>query len=412
MLFGKIFSITTHKSVRAIIFAACFLMTVAHATSVEELFQRPGVIGDSLSQGFYGVGVQKKTQDWAYPVLVAKQVGAELKYNTLSGPSFNIEDVVKQQCSPGCVAKGLKGVLIAKVHLPSHAGVSGADYTTALKMSGKCADIERAPICLPPDDFHRLALGGAGTQVQIMEKLKPTFLFGSIAANHVLCAAIQTSVNCLDMQRFKRDFAEVMRRMKAMGSLRGGVLFTVPNVTSIPLLEFYRDPLGRKAYTGYKLRMNNIITSPNQILDVDEIKVIKKFTVEMNEAIRQEGGAAGFAVADLETVFDNIQVGGRQITSLNGKKSVIAYAHWPMPGRAGLFALDGVHPNMLGHSVIANEIIRAINYRYRLEIKPISEYLAWENDSLNQEPIDVQRMKNPILVAEIMQSLSRLYFAR
>ena len=49
------------------------------AQTQSELFLRPGVIGDSLSQGFFGVTVEKKTQEWAYPVLVVKQAEVELR---------------------------------------------------------------------------------------------------------------------------------------------------------------------------------------------------------------------------------------------------------------------------------------------------------------------------------------------
>ena len=61
------------KSIKLLIIALslCTASLSAQVT-VQQLFQKPGVIGDSLSQGFYGVTVEKKTQDWAYPVLVSK----------------------------------------------------------------------------------------------------------------------------------------------------------------------------------------------------------------------------------------------------------------------------------------------------------------------------------------------------
>ncbi|HMV80253.1 MAG TPA: hypothetical protein PKA14_20135, partial [Leptospiraceae bacterium] len=52
--------------------------------------------------------------------------------------------------------------------------------------------------------------------------------------------------------------------------------------------------------------------------------------------------------------------------------------------------LDGVHPNMYGHSVMANELIKAINAKYKLSIPQVSEYNAWYNDSLNRNPVDLK----------------------
>ena len=91
-----------------IVLSLCSVSLSAQVT-VQQLFQKPGVIGDSLSQGFYGVTVEKKTQDWAYPVLVSKQAGSNVSYNTLAGPYANLEDILKLNCGPICLASGIIG---------------------------------------------------------------------------------------------------------------------------------------------------------------------------------------------------------------------------------------------------------------------------------------------------------------
>ncbi|MCB1179758.1 MAG: hypothetical protein KDK36_19430, partial [Leptospiraceae bacterium] len=213
------------------LFSTLFLLLsgVVSAQTQKELFAKPGVIGDSLSQGFYGVTVEKKSQEWAYPVLVSKQAGSSISYNVLKGPYVNLEDVLKGDCGPFCIAGSVIGGNESTVSLPSHAGITGAEYTNVLRTSGTCEDITatkwerqwywatwywytyrwvQVADCQEPDKFHQYGLRGAGTQMEVMEKVKPTFLFGTAGANHVLCTALHTSLDCLDEARFKRDVRE------------------------------------------------------------------------------------------------------------------------------------------------------------------------------------------------------------
>ncbi|EMN24340.1 hypothetical protein LEP1GSC065_1878 [Leptospira kirschneri serovar Sokoine str. RM1] len=80
------------------LFSFVFEVVSLAAQSQAELFARPGVIGDSLSQGFFGATVEEKTQGWAYPVLVSKQAGSSVSYNVLKGPWINFESVLQGDC--------------------------------------------------------------------------------------------------------------------------------------------------------------------------------------------------------------------------------------------------------------------------------------------------------------------------
>lgn len=268
-----------------------FLIVSASAISAQsqaQMFARPGVIGDSLSQGFYGATVEEKTQNWAYPVLVSKQAGSNVTYNVLKGPYINLEDVLKGDCGVFCIASSIIGGNGATVGLPTHAGITGADYTTVLQTSGQCENINattwakewywatwywytyrwvQVPDCQSPDKFHQFGLRNSGTQLQVMQSVRPTFLFGTAAANHVLCTALSTSTDCLDQTRFLNDIRSTMSKMAAIGSIKGGVLFTVPNVTAIAFLENYSDPQGRANYSGLKAFFRSSVSDPSQVLD-------------------------------------------------------------------------------------------------------------------------------------------------
>ncbi|MEM7181891.1 MAG: SGNH/GDSL hydrolase family protein [Spirochaetota bacterium] len=393
------------------------------AQSLSELFQKPGVIGDSLSQGFYGATVEKKTQDWAYPVLVTKQANSSLTYNTLKGPYLNFEDYLKDDCGVFCTAASILGGNESTVSLPSHAGITGADYTNALYTSGSCQDTRatkwerewywktwyhytyrwvKVEDCQEPDKFHQYGLRGAGTQIEIMEKVKPSFVFATVAANHVLCTALSTTLDCLDENRFLTDFRESMRRIQNIDSVKGGVLFTVPNVTSIAFLEEYTDPEGRADHSGLKAFFRGSVSGSEQVLDKAEIEKITEFTNMLNGEIKAQAAAMGFAIADAEAVFQDIKENGRMIEASNGYSPGSAGTNWPMPGKPGVFSLDGVHPNMYGHAVMANELIEAINQKYGVSIPKVSEYTAWYNDSLNRNPVNMKDYLNTSLFGQFV----------
>ncbi|MCB1193380.1 MAG: hypothetical protein H7A23_11935 [Leptospiraceae bacterium] len=405
-----------------------FLLFLASAFSVFSqsqgvMFQKPGVIGDSLSQGFFGATVEKKTQNWAYPVLVTKQAGGSISYNELKGPYVNLEDILNGDCGPICIASAIIGGNASTVSLPTHAGITGADYTNVLRTSGKCEDITATKLvrdwywktwywytyrwveaqdCQEPDKFHKYGLRNSGTQMEIMEKVKPTFLFGSVGANHVLCTALSTSLDCLDETRYKRDVREVMRRMAAIGTIKGGVIFTVPNVTSIAYLESYKDPNNRADYTGLKAFYRNSVSSPSHVLDANEVAKITNFLTMVNNELKAQAAAMNFALTDAKVLFDDIRENGRLIQSPLGYSPGFAKANWPLPNQPGLFGLDGVHPNMYGHAVMANELIDAINAKYGFNIPKINEYNAWYNDSLNRNPIDLKRFLTENIIGQFI----------
>ena len=417
----------------AAVVCASFLVAATgslQAQSLSELFRRPGVIGDSLSQGFYGATVESKTQNWAYPVLVSKQAGSNVSYNVLKGPYVNLEDVLKGDCGPFCIAGSIIGGNGSTVSLPTHAGITGADYTNALYTSGTCEDTRattwerqwywatwywytykwvEVQDCQDPDSYHELGLRSAGTQIEIMEKVQPSFVFGSVGANHVLCTALATSLDCLDTARYQRDIPEAFRRLRNIGAVRGGVVFTVPNVTAIAYVEPYNDPQGRANYSGLKAFYRTSVSSPDHVLDNNEVATITNFLTGLNNTIRAQAAANNYAVLDAKVIFDDIKQNGRLIRHSSGYSPGVARANWPLPGQPGIFGLDGVHPNRYGHAVLANELIKAINAKYRVSIPLIDEYSAWYYDTLNRSPVDLKGFLSNSIIGQIISFIINIF---
>jgi hypothetical protein len=400
------------------------------AQSIGQLFAKPGVMGDSLSQGFYGATVEKKTQDWAYPVLVSKQAGSNVTYNRLKGPYINLEDVLKGDCGVFCIASSIIGGHDGTVSTPTHAGITGADYTNALVTSGTCEDITakkwekewywrkwyhytyrwiEVADCQDPDKYHELGLRNSGTQMQVMEAVRPSFIFGSVGANHVLCTALATSLDCLDTARWKRDSAEAFRRMRNISSVKGGVVFTVPNVTAIYYLENYNDPQGRAAYSGLKAFYKSSVSGTGDVLDSSEIGTISNFVNMVNTDLKNLAAANNYALTDAKVIFDDIKQNGRVIRSSGGYSPGVAGANWPLPGKPGIFGLDGVHPNRYGHAVLANELSTSINAKYGVSIPKVDEYAAWYYDSLNRSPVDLKDFLNESILGQVISFLINIF---
>ena len=55
------------NSIKLLLVLSFCSISLSAQVTVQQLFQKPGVIGDSLSQGFYGVTVEKKNTGLGLP---------------------------------------------------------------------------------------------------------------------------------------------------------------------------------------------------------------------------------------------------------------------------------------------------------------------------------------------------------
>ena len=83
--------------------------------STESLLSRPGILGDSLSQGVYGGTVEPKTQHWAFPSRILEQMRTGVSpsfvenhheyFQNYFWQGINIEDVYNMDINNLCVAE-------------------------------------------------------------------------------------------------------------------------------------------------------------------------------------------------------------------------------------------------------------------------------------------------------------------
>jgi hypothetical protein len=420
--------------------------------NLDYLRQKPAVIGDSLSHGAFSGTVTERSQRWAYPHQVVLQMGGTpLVQNIIhSGP--NVEDTVKTilfdrygpapgpfRLDPQPLGLLEEDAVTAgeSTELPTHTGVAGFDYTNVLRTSGICLDEEHAAerregarvpeqICeqrcedadgneLPsPSVDAQLALGCSDkTPIEMMEQIEPTFVFAAAAPNHALACAVTTRIEeCLEWDRFERDAAEVFRRLRRIRSIKGGVVFGIPPLGSIPYLIEHRP--GEVCANGAKkLRAfwkEDLFLAEDEIIDCEERKLLDDFIVAVNERLGELAELNRYAYLDSITTFERLSDEGLPIRDEDGEEVCRAGTDWPRreidigpdgfefpenvgsDAGCGIFSLDGAHPSQFGHAVMANELIRGIDEYYGVDIPPLDdgELLAiWEDDDLAQDPIEM-----------------------
>jgi hypothetical protein len=441
-----------------------FRTGVALTANLDYLVSKPGLVGDSLSHGFYGGALKPQSQLWAYPHLVVAQMGGEGMSQNMVRLGPGLEDAIKtfvegeygpapepvivggeddstEQREVVGLVQGGQFVIGGRTDTPMHAGAAGMDYTNVLRTSGNCLDVtatagdpvaafpvaegdEPDPaknLCSCPSGPEpvlemQLALAcGDKTPIEIMEETRPTFVFASAAGNHFLSCAVHTKArDCIEMERFYRDSSETFRRLRRIDSIRGGIVFGVPPLALLPWLDRQdQSPAGLRAF----FKRDGEAESASEVLDADEEAFLTARIAEANEHLRALAELNGYAYVDADTTFRRIKDEGVPIVDPASGETVCR-ARTVIPTKTldrvpallghdagndagcGIFSLDGIHPNELGHAVMANEIVAGINAKYGLDVPRLSSadlFAVWQRDSLNQDPVDIKAFTHEVV---------------
>lgn len=99
------------------------------------------------------------------------------------------------------------------------------------------------------------------------------------------------------------------------------------------------------------------------VLDVEELALIKNSTDSYNTAIKNIAEASGLAFFDANAMMQKLATEGLRINGVNYSSKFVT---------GGVFSLDGVHPNQRGYAIIANAFIDAINAKYNATIPKVA----------------------------------------
>ena len=376
---------------------------------VNSLFARYVSMGNSITAGFQSNGINDSTQRLAYPVLLARQM-----HTPFYQPLLN---------KPGCAPPYTNVFIQARLS-------GGTDSTCFLREAQTPAPPYISDVAVPgatassPTNnlvpgsnsnlLTQLFLGGL-TQIGMMRKIQPTFITVWIGNNDVLGAATdQThpgdSLEVTDTATFKAEYKAMLDSIGAIGSVKGGVLIGVADVTQIPyaslgavylqlkltklaaLPSFQVSPDCAPSASGgvgdsslvpffYGLGLiaaaqANPAGGPFTLDCVADDKVITKpeflklhnSVVAFNAYISAQATARGYAFFDPNTALGLLKADTTQVAF---------FPHAPPDPRATTapfgtaFSFDGVHPSATTHKLVANTLITVINAKYGTSLTTI-----------------------------------------
>jgi lysophospholipase L1-like esterase len=344
-------------------------------------------VGDSFVAGFQNGGLSINGQRNGFASLVARQIGAFLPLPTITQPGippvFTIAPAPpfpRISATPGTPLTPLNGGNVFHFDL----AVPGATVHQVLADRPQPVD----PVNRPNDVLRDFILGvpgisvpgtvPAGSQIEQVEALHPTFVIAWFGGNDVLGAVGANSVSLITpFAQFSSDYLAAMKRIQAAGAKV--VTANVPDVTISPglvpaqaiaaqaglPLSVIGPVLGISAgdyvYLQVVPLVSQILTGQipgplplSGILKAADAATIRAALQQENDFIKSTAASLGIPMADFYATINNIAANGIVV---GGRKLGLGIL-------GGIVGLDFIHPTNTGYAVLANELIKAINGGY------------------------------------------------
>ena len=393
--------------------AACNNDQLFHNTTedpISPLFARYVSMGNSITAGFQSNGINDSTQRQAYPVLLARQMHSPFYQPLLNKPG----------CAPPYTNVFIKARLSGGTDSTCflrEAQTPPPPYINDVAVPGATASSPTNNL-VPGSGSNlltQLFLGGL-TQIGMMRKVQPTFITVWIGNNDVLGAATdQThpgdSLKVTDTVTFKAEYKAMLDSIDAIGSVKGGVLIGVADVTQIPyaslgqvylaaklkapldtIASFVVDPSCAPSSLGgvgdsslvpffyglglIQAAMANHTGGPfvlncgtdDLVITKPEFLKLHNSVLAFNAYISAQAAARGYAYFDPNVALAQLKADTTQVA---------LFPHAPPDPRATTapfgtaFSFDGVHPSAATHKLVANTLITVINAKYGTSLKPI-----------------------------------------
>jgi hypothetical protein len=206
------------------------------------MFTRYVSFGNSITAGFQGFGLSDSLQRLAYPVLLARAMGSPFYYPSLNNPGCP-PPITFIFSSPPTRLNNLPGTFCAlrsSTFPPflNNVAFPGADILEVLNTN-------YAPPQPPASatDVYKLFLLGGKTELQRAREVQPTFVTAWVGNNDVLGAILDTSANAgsaadiTDTVAFRTRFTAFMDSLDSFGTIQGGMLVGVVQVTGAPYVS-------------------------------------------------------------------------------------------------------------------------------------------------------------------------------
>jgi lysophospholipase L1-like esterase len=379
---------------------------VLGGTSVDPLFKTYVAMGNSLTAGYQSGGINDSTQMQSYAVLIARAANTDFRVPLLNRPGCPppVDNLLTHQRVRGLTA----GDCALRTPAPTPGALNNLAVPGATSLSPTGA--VPGPDTLVENALTTLILGGE-TQVQRAAEARPTFISAWIGNNDVLNASLTgilpatpgISDGVTDLSAFTTNYKNLVKALRAIPSIKGGVLIGVVNTTNVPLLfpaAALYDPTVKgafdqaagattvidpttcpptttslinfqlaaaiRAHTHPPTVYCEALPAPFQplgnvyVLDAAEQAAVSDTVSAYNTLIAAEADSLGFAYYDPNPALVALKASGAVPIFPNLADPTAAFGTY--------FSLDGVHAAAAAHVLLANNIIDAINAKYGTSI--------------------------------------------
>lgn len=327
-------------------------------------------MGDSIGEGVQGADAAWQTQVFSYLNFLGFSMGAgnslPLIQSNIFGAVGNTEN--RSRIEPDIISNNI--------------AVSGATLHSLLNSAA-----DATSPTLIDSELDLVLFPRQQSQIEFVEASLPAMVVCWIGNNDVLSAA--TSFSKLDatqmtsVKDFERDYTELVDRLGALVTSRNTkvVFANIPNVTDIGFLvdsERAADitgfpvnlPAGHFTSLIGALLMNiagndNLISSPDWVLDAAEVTLVLQRTQAFNAIIDEQAARIAMPVVDVNARFALYVNNPPKVLGIELTNKMMG----------GMFSLDGVHPSNIGHLLIANEFIDTMNQSFGMNLPKFSQHL-------------------------------------
>jgi lysophospholipase L1-like esterase len=378
---------------------------VVRVTPVNPLFSSYVALGNSITAGFQSGGINDSTQHESYAFLLAQQMGTRFAIPALTNPGCPppLDNLLTQTrvgggTSTDCALRDPSSVtpFLNNVAVP---GATSFDPTSTSTTASNA--------------LTTLILGGK-TQVQRALDASPTFVSVWIGNNDALAPALSgfltpvagISPGLTDTTTFFKNYDGMLNQLVAGGTIKGGVLIGVVDVTNAPILfsgALLNDPTVKGAFDQVAGTTTTLDPSCSPtttalinfqmaaairagtypptvacqpldatanpvgklfVLDPTERATVSQTVAEYNAHIQAKAQSLGWAYLDPNAALVALRSAG-QIPPFPNLLD-------PANPFGAYISVDGVHPRKAAHVLVANALIAAINAQYSTNIPAIA----------------------------------------
>ena len=148
----------------------------------------------------------------------------------------------------------------------------------------------------------------------------------------------------------------------ALGALYGKARHATSNDLIVLRASSIIGQVNTSATAPFNVNGVTLPLADNWVLIPSELTAIANATSSYNASIVAIANAKNLAIADMNAIMNQL-VSGLKVQ--DGSLYTANYFSGSSTEGSVLFSLDGVHPNARGYAVIANEIIKVINAKYK-----------------------------------------------